>query len=102
MSMSEPWRTWPVSGLPVVHQSRCQQRDLPADSCISHILFSPRLSSPKCGGGQRSNSGSSKDDRSSHILHYLRCESEHPKNPVVVNDHWIGSAAITRFLKRLS
>ena len=30
----------------VVHQTRCEERDLPADSFICHILFSPRISSP--------------------------------------------------------
>ena len=29
-----------------VHQSRCEERDLPADSFICHVLFSPRISSP--------------------------------------------------------
>ena len=44
--------------LPFVHQPRCEQRDLPADSCISHVLFSPRLPCPEgkalmCGGGRK-------------------------------------------------
>ena len=32
--------------VPFVHQLRREQRDLASDSCISHVLFSPRLSSP--------------------------------------------------------
>jgi len=27
----------------IVHQSGCEQRHLLADSCIGHVLFSPRL-----------------------------------------------------------
>jgi hypothetical protein len=29
-----------------VHQTCCDQRNLPADSFIGHVLFSPRISSP--------------------------------------------------------